>query len=208
MTEGPTVAAVLLVVGPIVGAIAASNPVLYPVWAAPREKQLTLVGAHRRAWTFTNVGFTIATLITAAGLFVLAGTVAADDRYRASLAAVAVVYAIAGALWCAVLAIRTRTTPALADMVATGTPTEPAETMFGAALGALFGAFTLATGGALIALGLTLVVSGVVAAPVAWLATLIAAVVIVGYLSSGDAIPLILYLPTLLVGIALLLGWS
>jgi len=36
----------------------------------------------------------------------------------------------------------------------------------------------------------------------------IAAVVIVGYLSSGDAIPAILYLPTLLVGIALLLGWS
>jgi hypothetical protein len=43
---------------------------------------------------------------------------------------------------------------------------------------------------------------------VAWLATLIAAVVIARFLASGDAIPAVLYLPTLLVGLALLLGWS
>ena len=72
----------------------------------------------------------------------------------------------------------------------------------------MFAAFSLTTGGALVALGLTLVVTGGVAAPVAWLVTLIPAVVIAGFLASGDTIPAVLYLPTLLVGLALLLGWS
>lgn len=154
-----------------------------------------------------NVGFTVATVVRAAGLAVLAGAVDVAVGPRAVLAAAAVIYAIAGSLWGAVLAIRARTTPALAEMVAAGTPTEPAETLLGAALGGLFAAFVLATGAALVALGLTLAMSGGVAAPVAWLATLIAAVVIAGQLRSGDSIPAVLYLPTMLVGLALLLGW-
>ncbi len=208
MTDGLTAAAVLLVVGPVAGAVAGSNPVLFRVWTAPRDEHLALVRAHRRAWVAINAGFFVATASTAAGLAVLAGAIDADAGPRAVLAAATAVYAIAGALWCAVLAIRTRTTPALAEMVAAGTPTEPAETLLGSAVGGLFAAFTLATGAALVALGLTLAVSGGVAAPVAWLATLIAAVVIAGFVASGDAIPAVLYLPTLLIGLALLLGWS
>ncbi len=208
MTDGLTAAAVLLVVGPVAGAVAGSNPVLFRVWTAPRDEHLALVRTHRWAWVAINAGFFIATVVTAAGLAVLAGAIDADAAPRAVLSGAAVVYAIAGALWCAVLAIRTRTTPALAEMVAAGTPTEPAETLLGAANGGLFAAFTLATGLALVTLGLTLALSGGVAAPVAWLATLIAAVVIAGFLASGDTIPAVLYLPTLLVGLALLLGWS
>ncbi len=208
MNDGLTVAAVLLVVGPVVGGVAASNPALFPVWAAPREKHLALVGANPRAWVAINAGFMVATVVTAAGLAVLAGAVDVSDGPRAVLAAAAVVYAIAGSLWCAVLAIRTRTTPALAALVAAGASTEPAETLLGAALGGLFAAFALATGSALVAIGLTLAMSGSVAAPVAWLATLIPAVVIAGFLASGDTVPAVLYLPTLLVGLALLLGWS
>ncbi len=167
-----------------------------------------MIRAHRHAWTLINAGFTVATLVTAAGLAVLAGTVDVADGPRAVLAAAAVVYAMAGVLWCAVLAVRAWTSPALAGMVAAGTPTEPAETLLGAALGGLFAAFTLATGAALVVLGLTLALSGGIAAPVAWLATLISAVVIVAFLATGDAVPAVLYLPTLLVGLALLLGWS
>jgi len=208
MTDGLTVAAVLLVAGTVVGGIAASNPALFPVWSAPREEYLALIRAHRHAWTFINAGFTVATLVTAAGLAVLAATVDVAKGPRAILAGAAVVYAMAGALWCAVLAIRARTTPALAQMVAAGTPTEPAETLLGAALGGLFAVFTLATGAALVALVLTLALSGGIAAPVAWLATLISAAVIAAFLATGDAVPAVLYLPTLLVGLALLLGWS
>jgi hypothetical protein len=208
MTDGLTVAAALLVAGPVAGAACGFYPPMFRVWSAPRDEHLTLVLAHRRAWIAINAGFTVATIVTAAGLAVLAGAVDVADGPRAVLTAAAVVYAIAGALWCTVLTIRDRTTPALAEMVAAGTPTEPAETLLGAALGGLFAAFALATGAALVALGLTLAMSGGVAAPVAWLATLIAAVVIAGFLASGDAIPAVLYLPTLLVGLALLLGWS
>ena len=195
-------------IGPLAGAVCGFYPPMFRVWTVPRDQHLALVRAHRLAWALINTGFTVATVVTAAGLAVLAGAVGADDGPRALLATAAVVYAIAGALWCAVLAIRTRTTPALAELVVAGTPTEPAETLLGAALGGLFAAFILATGAALVALGLTLTVNGDVAPPVGWLASLIAAFAAGGYLAFGDMLPAVLYLPTLLVGIALLLGWS
>ena len=207
MTDGLTVAAVLLVVGPVVPGVALSNPALFRVWFAPRDEHLALVRAHRRGWAAINAGFTIATVVTSAGLAVLAGNIDAADGPRAVLTSAVVAYAIAGSLWCAVLAIRTRTTTALAEMVVAGTPTEPAETLLGAALGGLFAAFILATSAALVVLGATLSGSGLIAAPVAWLTTLIPAVVLLGYLRSGDAVPAVLYLPTLLVGLALLFRW-
>lgn len=207
MTDGLTVAAVLLVAGPMVGGVGVSNPALFRVWFVPRDEHLALVRAHRRAWMAISAGFTVATVVTASGLAVLAGAVDVADGPRAVLAAAAVVYAIAGSLWCAVLAIRARTTLALAEMVAAGTPTEPAETLLGAALGGLFAAFVLATGAALVVLGVTLAASGVIAVPVAWLTALITVVVLLGQLRSGDSIPAVLYLPTMLVGLALLLGW-
>ncbi len=208
MTDGLTAAAVLLVAGPLVGAACGFYPPMFRVWSVPRDEHLALVRAHPLAWALINAGFTVATVVTAAGLAVLAGTVDADDGPKAVLAGSAVAYAIAGALWCAVLAIRTRTTPALADMVAAGTPTELAETLLGATTGGLFAAFILITGAALVALGITLVATGGVAAPVAWLATLVAALATGGYLAFGDMLPAVLYLPTMLIGLALLLGWS
>ena len=208
MTDGLTVAAVLLVVGPVAGGLGLSNPALFRVWFLPRDEHLALVRAHRRTWVVINVGFIVATTVTAGGLGVFASTVDASEGARAILAADAVVYAMAGVLWCVVLAIRARTTPALAEMVAAGTPTEPAEAILGASLGGLFAAFTLATAAALVVLGFTLAVSGGIAAPVAWLATLNSAVVIAAFMATGDAVPAVLYVPTLLVGLALLLGWS
>ena len=208
MTDGLTVAAVLLVLGPVMPGVALSNPALFRVWFVPRDEHLALVRAHRRGWASINAGFTIATVLTTAGLAVLAENVDAADGPRAVLISAAVVYAIAGSLWCVVLAIRARTTPALADLVVAGTPTEPAETLLGAALGGLFAAFILATSAALAVLGATLTGSGLIAAPVGWFTTLIPAVVIASFLRSGDAVPAVLYLPTLLVGVAFLLGWT
>ncbi|MGZ8514948.1 MAG: hypothetical protein ACXWXA_07875 [Candidatus Limnocylindrales bacterium] len=208
MTDGLTVAAVLLVIGPVVGGVGVSSPALFRVWSASREEHLATILAHRRAWTSINAGFAIATLMTAAGLIVLAGALDVADGPRAILAAAAVVYAIAGALWCSMLAIRTRTTPALAEMVAAGTPTEPAETLLGATLGGLFATFVLATGAALLTAGVGLALGGPVAAPVAWFAIVVAVVAVVGFFVSGDVIPAVLYPPTLLIGLALLLGWA
>ena len=166
MPDGVTVGAVLLVAGPAIGTICLLYPPFWPVWTAAREEHLALVSAHPVAWSMANVGFTAATVLTAAGLAVLAGSVDVDDGPRAILVAGAVAYAIAGSLWGAVLAIRNRMTPALARMVAAGTPTEPAETMLGSAIGGLYASFMLASAAALVAIGATLALAGVVAAPV------------------------------------------
>ena len=56
--------------------------------------------------------------------------------------------------------------------------------------------------------GAVLGITGTVAAPVAWIAALIAAVATGSQLLTGDTVPAVLYFPTLLVGIALLAGWT
>jgi hypothetical protein len=208
MPDGVTVGAGLLVAGPVIATLCLLHPALWRVWTAAREEHLALVAAHRLAWTMANVGFTVATVLTAAGLVVLAAAVDVAEGPRAVLVVGAVAYAIGGSLWCVVLAIRNRTTPALARMVSDGSPTEPAETLLGSAMGGLFAAFMLTSAAGLVAVGATLALGGVVAAPVAWIATLIAAGAFGRFITSGDVIPAVVYFPTLLVGIALLLGWS
>jgi hypothetical protein len=155
-----------------------------------------------------NAGFLIATVVTAGGLAALAVAQADEAGLTAPLAAVIVAYAVAGGLWCAVLAIRSLTTPALADLSARGADTEPAETLLNAAQSGLFGAYTLVTAVALVALAVVLAVADVVAVPVAIVAALLAGVVIAAYLVTGDSVPAVLYLPTILIGIALLAGWT
>lgn len=207
MPDGVTAAGALLVAGPLLGILGFYDFGLYRVWTVPRDEHLALVGAHGRGWVAINAGFTLATILTAAGLVVLAGSLAIDDTPRAVFNAAAIGYAFGGALWCAVLAIRSRTTPALAGLVAAGTPTEPAESLLGAAIGGLFVSFSLVTSLALIAIGVTLVLGGGVVAPVAWFTALIGVLTTVWLLVSGDLIPAVLYAPTLVLGVALLLGW-
>ena len=209
MPDALTVAALLLVVGPILGALGVgADPGLYRVWTAPREEHLALVAARRRSWTLVNVGFTVATVLTAAGLTILAAAIDVASGYRAALAAVAVAYVIAGVLWCAVLATRTRTTHILAGLVAAGSPTEPAEALLGGLIGGLFTSFALTTALALAVLGMVLALGGGVAAPVAWLAVLTGVGSVLWVARSGDMIPAVLYVPTLALGIALLAGWT
>ena len=57
-------------------------------------------------------------------------------------------------------------------------------------------------------LGAVLVQTGGVAAPVAAIAVIVGAIAIAVQVATGDFIPAILYLPTLLIGIALLTGWT
>ena len=208
MPDAVTLAGVLLIAGALIGAAAASHPALWPVWSAPREERLRIVGAHRLAWIMLNAGFLVATVVTAGGLAALAVGQAEDAGVTAALAAVIVAYTVGGGLWCAVVAIRSLTTPGLADLSARGTDTEPAETLLNAAQAGLFGAYSLLTAVAVLALAVVLAVAGVVAVPVAVVAGLIGGVVIAAYLVTGDSVPAVLYLPTILIGIALLAGWT
>jgi hypothetical protein len=209
MPDALTVGAILLVAGPVLGTLGlASDPGLYRVWTAPREEHLAIVRARRRSWRLANLGFVVATILTAAGLVIVAGALDTGAGDRAGLLAIAVAYALAGGLWCAVVAIRDRTTPLLADLVAAERPTEPAEALLGGAIGGLFWMFALVTSVALVALGLQLAVGGGVAVPVAGLAVLVGAVALAVLLRTGDLIPAVLYVPTLVLGIALLVGWT
>ena len=208
MTDPTTVAGWLLILGPVLGVIPVANPALVRIWTMPRLDHLATVGAHRRGWALLNIGFGFATMVTTAGLFVMADALGDDGIRGVALMGIAVAYAVGGGLWCAVLAIRTRTTPTLADLVAASTETEPGETLLGAATGGLFGGFVLLTAAAITALGLVLLVAGGVAAPVAIVTT--AAGVFAGawLVVAGDIIPAVLYPPTTLIGVALLAGWS
>ena len=206
--DGTLVGAALLVAAPAAFVVLGLYPPMFRVWTVPRDEHLALVHAHGRAWRLINAGFVIATIGTAAGLGVLTANLGGDGGWGAVLVAGAIVYAIAGALWCAVVGIRTRTTPLVAAMVAEGTPTGPAEAVLGAAMGGVFVTFLVATGAALVALGLALAMGGGVAAPVAWLTTLVGAAAIAGYLAFGDMPPFVLYVPTFIIGLTLLAGAS
>jgi hypothetical protein len=202
-----TLVGLLFIVGPVVGAITVGNPSLIPIWSMAREDHLRTVGAHRVAWAWLNAGFTFATASTAVGLVLLPVVLDADPVPASVLTGVAVTYAIGGTLWCAMLAIRTRTTPALADLVAAGRPTEPAETLIGAATGGLFAAFILLTSVALVVLGAALALGGGVALLVALVCAGVGVLGIAVQLATGDFVPATLYLPTLFLGVALLIGW-
>ena len=208
MADATTIAGILLVVGPVAGAVPIAHPRLIRVWSAPREQYLATIGAHRRAWYALNAGFAAATVSTAAGLAVLAVASGLDVARGELLLAIAVAYALGGSPWLAMLAIRSARDPLLADMLADGRTTEPAEALLGAATGGLFASFVLITGASLVALSAVLLFGGVVAPPIAVIAGLVAVVVLAVQLRSGDCIPAILYVPTVLVGIALLAGWT
>lgn len=94
-------------------------PPMFRVWTVPRDEPLALVLAHTHAWTLINVGFVTATTSTAAGLAVLAATWGAGDGQRAVLIAAAIVYSIAGTLWCVVVAGRIRLQPIASAATAT-----------------------------------------------------------------------------------------
>jgi hypothetical protein len=208
MSETAALIGILLLAGPILGLAPVANPALMPVWTAPRETHLAIVGAHRRGWALLNVGFGLASVATAAGLAILAATLGGDPRRTVALAAAAIAYAVGGVLWCIVLAARARTTPLLADLVAAGRPTEPAEALLGAALGGIFGGFVLVTAVSLVVLGAALVLGGGIALPVAAAVAGGGAAVLAWYLAAGDTIPAVLYLPTMLLGLALMAGWA
>jgi hypothetical protein len=206
MADGTTVAGALLVANAL-GAVPIAHPQLTRVWSAPREEFARIVAEHRRAWAWLNAGFIFATVMTAAGLAALSAGLGGDPARTAALAAVAVAYAIAGSLWCAVVAIRTRTMPALFDSGVTNASPAPPEILLEAATGAMFAAFVLATGAVLVALGGTLALSGGVTLPAA-LTAIVGVLAIAMQLTTGDFIPAVLYLLTLVIGIALLAGWS
>ncbi|HKF85330.1 MAG TPA: hypothetical protein VKB30_06055 [Candidatus Limnocylindrales bacterium] len=199
-----TLAGWVLVAGTVIGLAPVGNPSLLRIWLVPRAEHIAIVAAHRRGWYVLNGAFASATVATTAALAMLALVVESRDAARAGLIAGTAGYAVGGVLWCAMLAIRSRVTPALAGR---GDP-DPAARLLEEAQGGLFAAYVLMTAVALVVIGLALAVGGGVSVVVAGLAILVGVGALVLQLATGDLVPAVLYLPTLAIGIALLAGWT
>lgn len=202
MNDARAVAGWLLVAGPVLGLIPVAHPGLIPIWSLPRDSFVATVAAHRVAWAWLNAGFALASIATTAGLLALARTMP-DRAPTAALLACTVGYGIGAVLWCAVLAIRTRTTPLLADLGA-GELDRPHARLLDAATTALFQAFTLITAVSLAGLGAALLLAGLSSAWVAVALLVTGTAATAWLLRTGDVIPAVLYLPTALLGITLL----
>lgn len=207
MSDPEVIAGWLLLAGPVLGLIPVAHPALISIWSMPREAFVAAVSDHRVAWAWLNGGFALASIATTAGLLVVAG-VEPDPGAAAVLLACAVGYAVGAVLWCAVLAIRTRTTPLLAPEhdvdSGAGETDRTAARLLEAATTGLFHAFVVITACALVGLSAVLLLTD--ASPVWVAATLLltGTAVAIWLLRTGDVIPAVVYVPTALLGVTLL----
>lgn len=190
---------VLLVV--LVGPTAFVSPA---IWNGPHEVALRLINEHALVWRVANIGFALATVVTAAGLFLAPGLV--GDRGAPLAWVSAATFVLAAVPWLLTLAIRVTITPGVADAFVADGVIDAAFVPLARLCGALFPAFILAASGAIAALGVAIVVGGSLGAPLGW-ACLVAGLAIGGsYLVVGDTLPAFIYLPTAAVGVAILLS--
>ena len=204
--DGLRVAGLLLAGGGVllvllVGPTAFVSPA---IWNGPQGVALRLIGEHLFIWRVANVGFTLATIATAAGLFLLPGLV--GDRGTPIAWVSAVVLVLAAVPWLLVLAIRLAITPGVAvGFVADGT-VDPAFDPLAKLCGALFATFILIASGSIVALGAAIVAGGSLGVPLGW-ACFVAGLAIGGsYVVFGDTVPAFVYFPTTAVGVAMLLS--
>jgi len=184
--------------------IAAGTPSLTRVWTSPQEIALPLIAQHARAWRAATIGFAVGTVATAAGLLTLPESVGEMGVTLAWAAAGG--YALGAVLWLISLVVRLSVTPIKASgFVATGV-IDPVYAPLDRLGGGLFAAFTLIAGVSVVAVGGAILLGGSLPALAGWFAVVIGLVVVGGYLALGDMPPFVLYLPTTVVGIALLLS--
>jgi hypothetical protein len=174
------------------------------IWNGPQDVALRLISDHSGVWRLANVGFALATIATAAGLFLTPGLV--GDRGVSMAWVSAVAFVLAAVPWLVILAIRLAVTPGVADaFVADGT-VDPVAAPLDRLGGPLYPAFILIGSGSIVALGAAIVAGGSLGDPLGW-ACLVAGVAIGGsYLVIGDTLPAFVYFPTTAVGIAMLLS--
>ena len=174
------------------------------IWNGPPDVALRLISEHAVLWRVANVGFALATIVTAAGLVLVPGRVGEAGGEFAQIAVAT--YLIAAVPWLLMLAIRIAVTPEVADRFLADTTIDPAWLALDRLGQACFPVFILVTSASLVALGAAVVSGGSVAAPVGWLCIASGLAIGLSYLGIGDTLPAFVYPPTAAVGIALLLA--
>ena len=174
------------------------------IWTGPRDASLRLVAEHAVVWRSANVGFALATTLTAAGLVLVPGLV--GDRGSSLAWAAAVAFLLAAAPWLLILSIRLVITPAVAAGFAAEGTLDPEFISIDRLSGALFPAFMLIASGSIVALGAAVVAGGSLSPVLGWACVVAGVVFGGGYLLLGDMLPAFVYLPTTAVGITLFLA--
>jgi uncharacterized membrane protein len=204
--QGVQVAGLLLAGGGVllvllVGPTAFVSPA---IWNGPQDVALRLIGEHSLIWRAANLGFALATILTAAGLFLAPGLVGDGGTSIAWVSAV--VFVLAAVPWLLILAIRLAITPGVADGFVADGIVDPDYAPLARLYGALFPAFILIASGSIVALGSAIIAGGSLGEPLGW-ACLVAGLAIGGsYVVIGDTLPAFIYLPTTAVGLAMLLS--
>lgn len=192
----------LLVLGAVSFIVGAANPALGQVWSASQEGQLRLIADASTAWTVTNSLFAFAAVLTAAGLWFLPERV--GDRGLVVARAATIVYLVAATAWLASLVFRLTVTPDAASAFVAAGSLDPTYVMTDRWAAGLFGAFTCFAGGSLIAIGVAVILGEALPRVSGWFAIVVGIVIVGGYAVFGDMPPFVAYLPTGLLGIALL----
>jgi hypothetical protein len=197
----------ILAIGAVLFLVGAGNPILARAWVSPRESYLRIVAGHPKAWRATNVLFVAGTVLTAAGIAALPPVAAITTGGPRLFAAIACFVILIGAiLWVVSLVGRLVVTPdlAVAFVAGLGDPTPvPSERW----MGSLFGSFILLAGSGLIGLGAAFIAAAVLSIA-GWACAAFGVILTGGYLLFGDVPPFVVYLPTGLIGLSLILGWG
>lgn len=193
-----------LALGALCFLVGAANPRVFRVWTSGQDIQFRVIHAHRRSWQATNQLFAIATVLTAAGLTLIPDLVGPGGADLARIAVAA--YDFGAVLWLASLAFRLVVTPIAAAEFARSGAAEAGYTVVSRWSDGLFAIFTVVTGSSLAILGIAIVAGGVLPALVGWLSILLGVVIAGGYIAAGDMPPFVAYLPTGVLGIAMLLA--
>ena len=197
----------LLLTGGLVALVLLVGPTAFvspAIWNGPEEVALPLIHEHVLLWRVANLGFALATVLTAAGLFLAPDVVGARGAQLAWVSAA--LFILAAVPWLLILGIRLAITPGVADgFVATGT-IEPAFAPLSRLYGALFPSFILLASAAIVALGGAVLTGGTLPAPLGWGCVIAGIAVGASYVVIGDTLPAVVYVPTAAVGIAILLA--
>jgi hypothetical protein len=197
----------VLAIGAVLFLVGAGNPVLARAWVSPREAYLKIVAGHPTAWRVSHILFIVGTVLTAAGMAELPAAAGIHSVGARALVSVAgTVVAIGALLWIVALVGRLAVTSVVASAFVAGTGEAtpvPSERW----MSELFAAFLLLAGLGLVALGLGFIVAPVL--PIlGWVCVAFGVIIAGGYLAFGDVPPFVVYLPTGLIGLALILGWT
>jgi hypothetical protein len=173
------------------------------IWTGARDASLRLVARHNFVWKSANVGFALATILTAAGLILMPGLV--GDLGSALAWAAAVLFLLAAVPWLLILTIRLVITPGVANSLAADGTLDPDFIPIDRLSGALFPAFMVIASGSIVVLGAAVVAGGSLSPILGWACVAAGLAMGSGYLLLGDMLPAFVYFPTTAVGIVLLL---